>query len=298
VVNIIKNYAVLFRVFPVITIIMALSISILSSFSSAVENDDKTKCNCVVFRLDDVEDYGNSLGQIATMELFLSKNQTLSLALIMDSIGNDSSVLDLVQEGVSKGLFELGIHGWNHTDYTKLTQKEQRDTLDLANKKMKVLFGNESEIFIPPLDEFNEDTVKSMSQLGFRVLSSGTWAEESFDQGKSIFNATNKANQNGTLHQQIFHLPSTISFKVFENGKWIKNSIKDIVNNATDGIDKYGYAVIVLHPQDFLKIENGEFVDVLVADEISDLSLLLDSILSRNIDIVSFSKIVGIEPNK
>jgi hypothetical protein len=53
--------------------------------------------------------------------------------------------------------------------------------------------------------------------------------------------------------------------------------------------------VIVIHPQDFLNIENGKFVNVLVANEISDLSLLIDSILSRNMDIVSFSKIVGIE---
>ncbi len=119
--NIIKNYAVLCRFFPVMAIIMALSISLPSSFSSAVENDDKTICNCVVFRLDDVQDNTFRSGQIATMELFLSKNQTLSLGLIMDLIGNDSSVLDKVQEGVSKGLFELAVHGWDHTDYTKLT---------------------------------------------------------------------------------------------------------------------------------------------------------------------------------
>ena len=277
---------------------VTLSIFIPTGFSSAVENDDKTKCNCVVFRLDDIQDNEFRLGQITTMELFLSKNQTLSLGLIMDIIGNDSRVLDKIQEGVSKGVFELGIHGYDHTDYTKLTQQEQRDSLYLANKKMKVLFGNESKIFIPPLGEFNEDTVKSINQLGFRIISGGMWAEESFDQGKSIFNFTKKANKNGTLHQQIFHLPDIISFKGFENGKWIKNSIKDIISNATNGIDKYGYAVIVIHPQDFLNIENGKFVNVLVANEISDLSLLIDSILSRNMDIVSFSKIVGIEANK
>ncbi len=88
---------------------------------------------------------------------------------------------------------------------------------------MKVLFGNESKIFIPPLNEFDEDTVKSVSQLGFRIISGAMWTEERFDQGKSIFNATNKANKSGTLHQQIFHLPQTIAFKGFENGKWIKN---------------------------------------------------------------------------
>jgi hypothetical protein len=54
----------------------------------------------------------------------------------------------------------------------------------------------------------------------------------------------------------------------------------------------------VIHPQDFLKIENGKFVDIPVSNEINDLSLLVNSILSRSIPIVSYSKLVGIEANK
>jgi peptidoglycan/xylan/chitin deacetylase (PgdA/CDA1 family) len=278
---------------------MTLSAIIPSnSFSISEKKYDTPKCNCVVFRLDDLHDTEFQAGQIIPMELFLSKNQTLSLALIMNLIGNDSKVINKVQEGVSKGLFELGIHGWNHTDYRNLTQKEQRNSLELANEKMKLLFGKESKIFIPPDGEFNNDTIKAMNQLGFRIISSGMWAEESFDQGKSIFNTTAKVQENDSLRQQIFHLPITVSFKDYDNGKWIKNSIENIVNNATNSIDKYGYAIIVIHPQDFLKIENGEFVDILVPNEIKDLSLLIDSILSRGIDIVSFSKLVGIEANE
>jgi peptidoglycan/xylan/chitin deacetylase (PgdA/CDA1 family) len=206
--------------------------------------------------------------------------------------------MDKVREGVSRGLFELGIHGWNHTDYRNLTQKEQRDSLEMAIKKMKLLFGKESKIFIPPGGEFNNDTIEAMNQLGLRIISGGMWVEENFDQGKSIFNATNRVQEDDSLHQQIYHLPATVSLKGYDNGKWIKNSIENIVNNATDSIDKYGYAIIVIHPQDLLKIENGEFVDILITNEIKDLSMLIDSILSRGVDIVSFSKVVGIDANE
>ena len=277
---------------------MTLLVVIPSNSFSISENYGRPKCNCVVFRLDDLKDTEFRTGQIIPMQLFLSKNQTLSLALIMGWIGNDSKVISKVQEGVSKGLFELGIHGWDHTDYRKLTQKEQRNSLELANEKMKLLFGKESEIFIPPDGEFNNDTIKVMSQLGFRIISSGMWAEENFDQGKSIFNATDKVQEYESLREQISHVPATISFKDYSNGKWIKNSIQNILNNATHSIYKYGYAVIVIHPQDFLKIENMKFVDIPVSNEVNDLSLLINSILSRNIHIVSYSKLVGIEANK
>jgi hypothetical protein len=179
-----------------------------------------------------------------------------------------------------------------------LTQNEQSDSLDMANKKMKLLFGKESRIFIPPEGEFNNDTLKAMNQTGLRIISSGMWAEENFDQGKSIFNTTDKVQENNSLDQQIYHLPATVLFKDYDEGKWIKNSIENIVNNATISIDKYGYGVIVIHPQDLLEIENGEFVDMPVTNEIKDLSLLVDSILSKGIDIVSFSEVVGIKANE
>jgi hypothetical protein len=168
----------------------------------------------------------------------------------------------------------------------------------MANEKMKLLFGNDSKIFIPPEGEFNNETIKAMSQLGFGIISSGIWAEQNYDQGKSIFNATDKVQENGSLREQIFHVPATISFKDYNNGKWIKNSIQNILNNVTSSINKYGYAVIVIHPQDLLKIENMKFVDIPVSNEVDDLSLLINSILSRNMNIVSYSKIVGIESNK
>jgi hypothetical protein len=276
-----------------------MTLVVIPSNSFSINEDyGRPKCNCVVFRLDDVHDNEFRLGQIIPMQLFLLKNQTLSLALIMNEIGNDSKIIDKVQEGMSKGLFELGIHGWNHTDYRKLTQEEQRNSLELANEKMKRLFGNKSEIFIPPEGEFNNETIKAMSQLGFGIISSGIWAEQNYDQGKSIFNATDKVQENGSLREQIFHVPATISFKDYNNGKWIKNSIQNILNNVTSSINKYGYAVIVIHPQDLLKIENMKFVDIPVSNEVDDLSLLINSILSRNMNIVSYSKIVGIESNK
>ncbi|MDQ6862702.1 MAG: polysaccharide deacetylase family protein, partial [Thermoproteota archaeon] len=134
--------------------------------------NNNTRCNCVVFRMDDIQGKWLENAQLAPMNLFISKNQSLTLGLIMNPVGNDTKVINKVHEGEQKGLFELALHGWNHVDYTKLSEQEQKDTLLKANEKMQRLLGHKSNIFITPWDTFNNDTIKAMSQLGLRILSS------------------------------------------------------------------------------------------------------------------------------
>jgi peptidoglycan/xylan/chitin deacetylase (PgdA/CDA1 family) len=263
---------------------------------------NNTRCNCVVFRMDDIQGGWIENAQLAPMNLFISKNQSLTLGLIMNYMpnSNDSKIISKVHEGEQKGLFELALHGWNHVDYTKLSEQEQKDTLIQANEKMQGLFGHKSNIFITPLDRFNNATIKAMSQLGLRILSSGAKAENNFGQNKSVFIDDGKINNNET-RQVVYHLPTTITYHDFINGTWIKIPLKDILAAVDNNIAKYGYAVIVLHPQDFAKSivavdKNGQYVNLVDLNEIADLSHLIDSILSKNIHITSFSKIVGIEP--
>ena len=80
-----------------------------------------TSCNCVVFRMDDLQDYWIRTAQITGMNLFLSKQIPLSLAIIMNSTGNDSLVVDKISEGskMPNALFELAIHGWDHVNYAQ-----------------------------------------------------------------------------------------------------------------------------------------------------------------------------------
>ena len=104
-------------------------------------------CDCVIFRMDDVQDYWIEPAQIAPMNLFISKNQSLSLGLIMHTVGNDSKIINKVGEGYHKGLFELALHGWDHIDYSKLTEQEQQYSLQKANEKMKTLVWKHIKYF-------------------------------------------------------------------------------------------------------------------------------------------------------
>jgi peptidoglycan/xylan/chitin deacetylase (PgdA/CDA1 family) len=247
-------------------------------------------CGCVIFRMDDVQDFWDVQGQLAPMDLFISKNQTLSLGLIMHAVGNDSKIVNKVREGYQKGLFELALHGWDHIDYTQLSEQKQRDSLQKANEKMSYLFGTTSRIFIPPNDPFNNDTLKAMGQLGIQILSSVEYEDNNFDHNNSVFVAGGKTFNNS----MIYHVPGTILFKDYVNGSWVANPTNKILNALSVNIEKYGYGVVVLHPQDFVKsgVYNRTLVDILDQNEVKELSSLVNLLLSKNIHIVSFSKLI------
>ncbi|MDQ5876109.1 MAG: polysaccharide deacetylase family protein, partial [Thermoproteota archaeon] len=291
-----------------ITAALTLSSFVLQpSFSSEImsygnNGTARSNCNCVVFRIDDIQDYWVRPAQLAAMNQFIDRNQSLTLGIIMSIIGNDTEIVNKVREGHDIGLFELAVHGWNHTDYTKMSEEEQRTSMYDANRKMSALFGNTSEIFIPPLNAFNNDTINAMQQVGMTILdaNSSSFDELELNDNSSSSSSNNNNNELQTLSslpmqsKNFFYVPSTIAFKDYYQDKPIKNSIQNIFNNITQSIDVHGYAVIIIHPQDFVRIDaNGSLTNILDENEINDLSRLIDSILSNNIRIGSFSEIIG-----
>ena len=284
-----------------ITAVLTLSSFVLQpSFSSEIisygnNGTARSNCNCVVFRMDDIQDYWIRSAQLAAMNQFTDRNQSLTLGIIMRDTGNDTEIVNKVREGHNAGLFELAVHGWNHTDYTKLSEEEQRTSMYDSNRKMSALFGNTSEIFIPPLNAFNNDTIKAMQQVGMTILDANS---SSLDELKLNVSSSNN-NESQTLpslpmqSKNFSYLPSTIAFTDYYQDKPIKNSVQNIFNNVTQSINTNGYAVIIIHPQDFVKIENGTFTETLDENETNDLSRLIDLILSNNIRLGSFSEVTG-----
>jgi peptidoglycan/xylan/chitin deacetylase (PgdA/CDA1 family) len=275
----------------IITVLILSNIILQPSFSEIISFGNNgtahSNCNCVVFRLDDIQDYWISAGQLAVMNQFTSRNQSLTLGIIVDSIGEDSDIIDNVKGGVDSGLFELAIHGWNHEDYTTLSEEQQRNSLKESHTKMITLFGNTSEIFIPPFNAFNDDTVNAMRQVDMKILSAGT---SSFNELQ--LEGSNNNNNNNELG--IFYVPVTISFKEYYGDENIRNSLQSIFDKVTQSIDAYGYAVILIHPQDFMVADaDGDPTDTLNVNEVTDLSRLIDLILSSNIQLGSFSKIIA-----
>lgn len=253
-----------------------------------MQTGKQSACNCVIFRLDDIHDNWLRSAQIEVMNLFLSKDQSLSVGIVMNATGNDGQILQKIKEGQGRGLFELAIHGWNHVDYTKLSEQNQQKTLDLANNKMQALFGVKSNIFIPPYGTFNNSTLVAMSNSGIGILSAGS---SSTNDNRSIWNPSISSEP-----YSILQFPDTTGFMDEQNGAWQMVSNSVILDSVNNNIAKRGYAVVVLHPQNFVKTVNGQLVDIIDNSQVSNLSSLIDSILAKKIRITTFENIIVPDP--
>jgi len=244
-------------------------------------------CKCVVFRLDDVNSDFLTKIQVSLMDQFISQNQSISLGLIMHRIVSTSPVVEKIKEGKQKGLFELDLHGWDHVDYSQLSKEEQLGTLQQASDKMNTIFGQRSQVFIPPYNKFNGDTIGVLQSVGVRIFSSDTSAD------KNPYFVANGLNE-GRSDVTLYHLPAMTSFKDDNgNGTWIKVPIQTILNDVDDSVNRYGYAVVLLHPQNFAKMENNVFVDTVDENEIKDLSLLMYQMKSEHLRITTFENVIG-----
>jgi peptidoglycan/xylan/chitin deacetylase (PgdA/CDA1 family) len=254
-------------------------------------------CKCVVFRLDDIQDKYLDTEQIKIMDIFLSKGEPLSLGLVMHNFGNDTLIIDKISEGYKKGLFELALHGWEHKNYSGLSEQEQKSSLKKANERMQMIFGKKSDIFIPPYNRFNNATVNAIKELGIKIMSSSIMDQFRFDLGNSIF-ISNGKKENST-HEAIYYLPYTTDFKEFIGRSQIKFPIEVLAKNIDANIETYGHAIVLIHPQSFIKLdESGHFISKdadkaqMNMKDIKDLEYLIRLLAQKGIVISSFHNVL------
>lgn len=287
-----KKFLALLTIF----LLLSSSASYLFANSAYAQTDNSTtsakgvSCDCVVFRLDDVNSNYLPTVQVDILNEFISKNQSLSLGLIMHRVDPASPVTKKVEEGKQQGLFELDLHGWDHVDYSQLGPEEQLGTLKQANSKLHTIFGQYSQVFIPPYNKFDGDTIGILKPVGIRIFS----ADTSSDKTTYFVQNGKEAVQTSSL----YHLPAMATFKSDNgNGTWIKVPLSTILTQIDNDVARYGYSVVLLHPQNFAKMENNAFVDTTDPNEIHDISSLMDSIKSKNLHITTFAGVTGLNPH-
>lgn len=159
------------------------------------------------------------------------------------------------------------------------------------------------------MNDVNKILFASTSEIygSANILSSDIPEETKFNQNNSIF-VDKTSSQNVTMMDfmlkndtvnDIYRIPATIFFKDFEGGDWIKIPPSEILTNVTNNIRNYGYAVIVLHQQDFALYANTtdqygyNHINSVDRKEISDLSKIIYDLQSRNIRIGGFNDIIN-----
>ncbi|HXG73309.1 MAG TPA: polysaccharide deacetylase family protein [Candidatus Nitrosotenuis sp.] len=241
-------------------------------------NSEHLNCNCVAFRLDDIQDYFLAPSQIEVISLFEKKKVPLTVGVIGGLIGADQRVVTAIKNGMTADPpIEVASHSWNNKVLTSMTKKEQEDMIKQSSEKIRDLFGVKPTTFIPPENLLNNDTLAILKNNGYTHVSYATTTREPPAFKKADF----------------YHFPAHAYTARLnpQNGFWEPASNQQILEKIEDSIFEYGYAVVMMHPYEFANYEEGFYVNKVNTTAIEQLSALIDKIQSQNRRILTIGSI-------
>ena len=194
----------------------------------------------VIFRLDDVQDGWLVNTQRALFDFF-ANNALGPQALVLGVIGNSMRGSTEFSQTLYNYLcinnkFEIACHGFNHNDFSLMTDSEQENEFLMFSAMAREFFPElEVNTFIPPYNRINSCTINVAVRHGFSVLSG-------LD---SIYTKSN-----------FFNNPSFMNCTVSTSTSFDENSsmccfeeIFSVIQSQF--LSKFDWCVVMLHPQEF-----------------------------------------------
>jgi hypothetical protein len=287
-------------------VISLIIISMLTHFTivgSYITSYAYSPCNCVIFAMDDIADFGGNKIQLAVMDYFLSKNLPFTASIIVSELANSSNldVFYKVKEGIDKELFELAIHGYRHVNYAQLTKEEHKNDFIEANTKLEYIFGQRADIFIPPFNEFSFHTIEAMADLNITLFSTSPDSEQRvFNPYKSqtlVLTNNSKLEVSKISDEKalIYHAPFSASFLRLEQRYGLSGEelLEESLRLIDESIAMYGFGQVRLHPSDFTQLNatSGTFINEVDDTRFQHLTELIERLEDKNIKIASFRDI-------
>jgi peptidoglycan/xylan/chitin deacetylase (PgdA/CDA1 family) len=264
------------------TIIVGVLV-LISLLLIVITYTEKVLAASIIFRLDDVQDFFASNGTRAVMDLFEQKQVPLTLGVIAGNIGRDVNVVNTSNTGLKSGLFELALHGLNHTDYTQLTPNAQSVSITKGNTILKQVFGLHPFIFVPPFNLYNMATLAALRSHDMNIISSTIGTEQHQKTDANIYNGTEPCGttEAGTICTNPIRLSAGNDFRIITDANISQQSNQQIGKEIADNVKHYGYSIVILHPQDFVitnKTTGHVLRNQIDPKQLSQLSTLIDQV--------------------
>jgi len=268
------------------------NLSLNSNFK--VSNSNPVSCNCVAFRLDDVQDDYLTKPQIAVMNVFMERNLSLTVGIIGHDIGKDDKLVssymkERLVNGSNKNpkdAIEIANHSWDHEHFQTLTIDEQSDSIRKTNEKIKNIFGASPTIFIAPYSEFNNETILAVRENNMRYFSADLRDHEPYS-----------AHANATL----YHIPETAETggctnckNNYINASWYGVPHDKTLSQINGSLSKHGFAVVLMHPDEYsVGHENWNPQNDIDRNQIKELELLIHKIQEKGLSIVTIGDMIN-----
>jgi peptidoglycan/xylan/chitin deacetylase (PgdA/CDA1 family) len=256
----------------------ATEIQVLQSNVTKNPTSKIPNCQCVAFRLDDIQDYWLNGVQTKIIDTFQQKNASLTIGIIGNSFGGDVKLTGYLKNKIKiDPSIEVANSGWKFEDFTTYGQSEQSSLIKQSNDKIFSLLGKIPTVFIPPFGKINNNTFGAMYENNITFLSANTLTYH------TVYSTSN------TIHQ----LPATVSTGYISSGNGTLHRLTndEIFTNIQNSLHNYGFAVITISFQDYATSNGTVTQNEPDLQQIQQLETLIDKVRSNGLKITDVSKI-------
>ncbi len=200
--------------------------------------------------MDDIQDYWLDDVQVGVINEFEHKNTDLTVGIIGNYFGQDPKIVGAISSAIHQNNSKVIVanHGWNHEHFDTFTRDEQSALIHNTNQKISDTLGVVPNIFIAPYDAINSDTMISLFDNNMTYLST---------------NETEDPPPYKLSDAAFFRFPSTAKIGDVNKAStaWISVDHTKTYAEILRSVIKYGFAVVVLHPQDYANKHPGFVYD-------------------------------------
>lgn len=212
----------------------------------------------LAFRFDDIQDHWLSNAQKAVIELFAQHDLPLTLGIIGGFFGEDRSLVETIK--LHKARVEIANHGLyakndggGKSILLSQSSNQTREQIEQSNNKIEALLGVKPDLYIPHKNQFNDDVLQALELLDFHYISSAC--------SRHIVKPITCEDDCGYLDEGICTAPDLhglIHLPVGASTQWEPTpgkgsaSPEKVLDEIRRSTDRYGFAVVMLHPQDFV----------------------------------------------
>ena len=238
-------------------------------------------CNCVAFRLDDVQDWYLRGSQVELMKLFQQKKVDLTVGIIGGSFGDDSHLVDFLKKAIQSEVpkFEIASHSWNVSPLVGFDKEDQRELLVKTNDKLFEVLGVTPKVLIPPQNLFDDNTLALLPEFDITHISAHI--EENHSPPYLVGDST------------VYYFPANTQTAVLSPTKFFWEIQPNYVtlDEIHEFLDKYGYSIVMMHPYEFAVTELGVYTGDADTQAIAEVGKLIDELRDEGIKLVTISEI-------
>lgn len=228
----------------------------------------------IIVRIDDIQGWWNE-SVIHLINASLERNISTTLAVMPfywpDGIENDTVLKDYLVDKIKDPRIEIAQHGAYHSEdeYKLLNESETYNVTKLGLEKIVQSLKMETSpiTFIPPYNEYNENTTKMLSKLGFKILSAK----------KDEYTSDGNMLRIGYNVQVGYGEEEDLA------------PIEDVIRICEASLDEKNLCVVMVHPQDYAKIDSRE----LDMNRFQEFTKLLDRLKTLNVKFSTFKDLLS-----